>query len=491
MVLRPGDRGDAAKPAGAVPPPAPSNPGAEWYVGIENNPIGPIDLAYMRSQIVAGKVTGQSLVWREDLTDWKPLSSFDELRGLLDAPAAIAPEAKNSDPIALTRTSIALGAAPAFTPAPVGAPAPAPAIARTTPAAPPAHKDVLDAEPPKPAAPVVRLAPAVAAATPPPSSRAPDGADALASTIAMQSPEAEPAPRKRISERPLAAPLAEKLASLPPPPAPEPEDKPWDVAPPDDAAPDSDDLRAAGLPRDYERRRRDRGINPMFWAFIAMAAGFGGVAAWFFFGSKAPADQLAVAPTAGPGGVALAPGMSGQPVVQGDVNAPAGSGAVGEGGAAAQAGGVRNGNGQYPRAGASGSAKVASTDPGAPEPTACTDPDDPFCNSGGVRGPTSNGSGDSGSGKGAGLSPEQANATVSKFRGSLMRKCSSMVTRGSAKVSATIQVSPSGSVSSVSASGGGEFPGLASCVQSRIANWSFPTASGPTTLNVSFNFLSG
>ncbi|MND00800.1 hypothetical protein D3C83_195370 [compost metagenome] len=66
-----------------------------------------------------------------------------------------------------------------------------------------------------------------------------------------------------------------------------------------------------------------------------------------------------------------------------------------------------------------------------------------------------------------------------------------MVTKGNAKVSATIQVAPSGSVSSVAASGGDGVPGLTSCVQARIANWKFPEAGASTTVNVSFNFLSG
>ena len=64
-----------------------------------------------------------------------------------------------------------------------------------------------------------------------------------------------------------------------------------------------------------------------------------------------------------------------------------------------------------------------------------------------------------------------------------------MVTKGSAKVGATIVVGPSGSVRSAAVSGGSKYPGLAGCVKSRIMNWSFPPSGGSTTINVSFNFL--
>src|SRR5690606_34025377 len=115
-------------------------------------------------------------------------------------------------------------------------------------------------------------------------------------------------------------------------------------------------------------------------------------------------------------------------------------------------------------------------------------PDDPFCSS--VDGPSQKGpsSGESGS-SGQGLSPEQLQATVGQYRGSLTRSCRPLVTQGSAKVSATVTVGPSGAVQSVSTSGGSEVPGLASCVQSRIRNWRFPTSGGTSTFNVSFNFL--
>ena len=48
-------------------------------------------------------------------------------------------------------------------------------------------------------------------------------------------------------------------------------------------------MRISRLPPE-ERRRRKRGIQPVAWAFVAMAAGFGAVAAYVVFSSP-PAES--------------------------------------------------------------------------------------------------------------------------------------------------------------------------------------------------------
>ena len=65
----------------------------------------------------------------------------------------------------------------------------------------------------------------------------------------------------------------------------------------------------------------------------------------------------------------------------------------------------------------------------------------------------------------------------------MSRKCLSLVTgKGkSAKIFVTIKIAPSGAVSSVSASGGKDFPGLASCERSRVSNWTFPESGASTS----------
>ena len=59
----------------------------------------------------------------------------------------------------------------------------------------------------------------------------------------------------------------------------------------------------------------------------------------------------------------------------------------------------------------------------------------------------------------------------------------------SARVSVKIDIAPSGNVSSVSSSGDPRgYRGLASCIESRVRNWTFPPSSGATTVNVPFVF---
>ena len=55
----------------------------EWHVGINNVPVGPIDSQEIGRRIAMGVVDGESLVWREGYTDWRPLAQVQELSGLL------------------------------------------------------------------------------------------------------------------------------------------------------------------------------------------------------------------------------------------------------------------------------------------------------------------------------------------------------------------------------------------------------------------------
>jgi hypothetical protein len=217
-----------------------------------------------------------------------------------------------------------------------------------------------------------------------------------------------------------------------------------------------------------------------------MAAAFGGVSAWFLFGPSSEGEAVALeAPTPGPEAPPSGTDSSPPPEPGGDAPSEDTGETTGEGrvdSARQPAGG-----GPAPRSadGENGSGKAVASQDAPRKP--CS-PDDPFCSS--VEGPAQKGPSSSDSGQsGQGLSPEQLQATVGQYRGSLTRSCRPLVTQGSAKVAATVTVGASGSVQSVSTSGGDEVPGLASCVQSRIRNWSFPVSGGPSTFNVSFNFL--
>ena len=86
--------------------------------------------------------------------------------------------------------------------------------------------------------------------------------------------------------------------------------------------------------------------------------------------------------------------------------------------------------------------------------------------------------------------------TVSRYTASVKRSCwqPSLDSRApdaptSARVSVKIDIAPSGNVSSVSSNGDPKgYRGLATCIESRVRNWSFPPSSGATTVNVPFVF---
>ncbi len=58
--------------------------GDEWYVGINDAPVGPIPLSELRARATQGQVTIDSLVWRDGFEDWKPLRSFPELLAVVE-----------------------------------------------------------------------------------------------------------------------------------------------------------------------------------------------------------------------------------------------------------------------------------------------------------------------------------------------------------------------------------------------------------------------
>jgi hypothetical protein len=408
--------------------------------------VGPVGAGYLARQLDAAKITPDSLVWREGLPEWRPLNSFDELRPLISAKATPSvPQSTVSAPVALTRKKGAEGLSQ------------------------------------------------VAVATRLMSDAEQEGSKAKSAQAEIQT-ELGPEPEAMRTPLPVVEPEASSSkpanlaspASIPeaaPEPSPQsgqPELEDEFAFPPRASIPSSVPPSSTELAEGLLRPRR-RQVHPVAWAFVAMAAAFGGVSAWFLFGQPRPEPEVAMntpsASLAGPDVPAPDPAPS-EPGDQPVSDAAGGAGAE----ATPQPGGFTPG----PRPGGQDSKAKATDDKPAPKKP-CS-PDDPFCSS--VEGPSQKGpsSGDSGS-SGQGLSPEQLQATVGQYRGSLTRSCRPLVTQGSAKVSATVTVGPSGAVQSVATSGGSEVPGLASCVQSRIRNWRFPTSGGTSTFNVSFNFL--
>jgi predicted Zn finger-like uncharacterized protein len=56
----------------------------EWFVGINDVPVGPIRLSEIRKRAMLGAITADSLVWRDGLEAWRPLRTFPELVAVLE-----------------------------------------------------------------------------------------------------------------------------------------------------------------------------------------------------------------------------------------------------------------------------------------------------------------------------------------------------------------------------------------------------------------------
>jgi len=70
--------GDANAPVTQTPT-GPEIPAEEWYVAIDDVPVGPIRLTELRAKYAQGAVTDDSLVWREGYEEWRPLRTLHEL----------------------------------------------------------------------------------------------------------------------------------------------------------------------------------------------------------------------------------------------------------------------------------------------------------------------------------------------------------------------------------------------------------------------------
>jgi len=249
----------------------------------------------------------------------------------------------------------------------------------------------------------------------------------------------------------------------------------------------------------HDRRKRHRGIHPAAWGLIAMCAALGGVAAWIFLAPSPDSKDAAASasssrvvtvpiaghsdsPSAATSATANAAGgvpTSGQAVAMGDAAGPAAQ----PGGTAGTTSGIA------PIAGTSNGAVASEkTDKSSAKAAPPCDPKtDPLCSA--VGGPDV-GAGPGGrADSGAGLTQEQISATVSRNRGSVQRGCIPLVQSGAVKVNVTMTIGPSGSVSSVSTSGGGGNGGVVSCIRSKVSGWHFPASGGTTQVSVPFQLI--
>lgn len=71
-------------PPSGAPPSELGMPADEWFVGINEVPVGPIRLGEIRKRALLGAVTLDSMVWRDGFEAWRPLKTFPELVAVLE-----------------------------------------------------------------------------------------------------------------------------------------------------------------------------------------------------------------------------------------------------------------------------------------------------------------------------------------------------------------------------------------------------------------------
>ncbi|MBS1111280.1 MAG: family finger-like protein [Anaeromyxobacteraceae bacterium] len=66
---------------------------AEWWVAIDEQPVGPVGIAVVQHHWDQGEIGPESLVWYSGLAEWAPIASVPELHGHLGGGMAVAPPA--------------------------------------------------------------------------------------------------------------------------------------------------------------------------------------------------------------------------------------------------------------------------------------------------------------------------------------------------------------------------------------------------------------
>jgi len=355
--------------------------GDEWYVGINDSPIGPIPLSELRARAAQGQVTVDSLVWRDGFEDWKPVGSFPELLAVVEE--AISSLHASRGPIAPALAPIDFGPAIALAPAQERQPLALTAAAEV-------------------------------------------GAKSVQAATSLFVPIASPS----LTPEELAA------------------------------------LTGRG-------RRSPKGA----WIAIGGALALGLSIGFVFKAPTAPEIKY----------VEVAHSVSATPVV-----APSAPTATQDTPAVASAEETRSNN---VRRAASGDYKANAENNGTPISTTGLKGLSGLRALGPQSGPAETNV-SSGATAGQALDSATLQKTVSRYTASVKRSCwqPALDSRApdaptGARVAVKIDIAPGGNVSGVSSSGDPRgYRGLATCIESRVRNWSFPPSSGSTTVNVPFVF---
>ena len=229
----------------------------------------------------------------------------------------------------------------------------------------------------------------------------------------------------------------------------------------------TDDIAALVAPR--------RGTSPMVWVAMIIAIALGLTLGFVLFGGQKPGETKIVEKIVekevhvqDPSGQSAANNAPGETVAA-DPQAPKKSGGTGKSAAP-----TPSSEGK-PNTGLSGLNGLSGLGPSGGPATG---------------GPSGN------SNNGAQLDGGQIQSTVSRYTGSVKRRCwqpaldaRSRDAPMTAKVTVTITVGGTGSVQNVTTSGDPRgYSGLASCIGSSVRSWTFPASGGTTIANVPFVF---
>lgn len=423
----------------SAPPPGngPDVPTEEWYVAIDDVPVGPIRLSELRSKYAQGLARDESLVWREGYEEWRPLRSLPDLYRVVKEEVSAAQAARSGS--SLLPNTTPRNSAPRSS-APVSASRPSPRPASVTPAQ--RGGNVL---------PFVQPRGGTAAARKLEEDE--DEATQIGpSPFAMPKPEPAPISGQKVVDDPFAAPRA------PIAPAAATSAAPVAAAP---MVSQADDVGRATM---FDRLEA-RGLSKGTVALIAAAALLFGVVIAVF----------AIKPTVV------------EKVVEKRVDVPVSVFVPGPGQTAApQASGA-------PEVSPSATAKVAWKPGTAATPTATapttTATSKKLGNDMGPEGPAVGAPGGGTAGAGGALDGKAVEGVVASKRVGVRKVCyEPWADKGSASVKVTLKVGADGRVqSSDIASSSGE-PAIGQCVQRLAKSWAFPASDSGGTFNIPFLF---
>lgn len=67
------------------PPPVPGGQAAQFFIAIDGQQQGPMDIATLKLRVAAGQLNPKTLVWKQGMASWLPADQVDEIKVLLGA----------------------------------------------------------------------------------------------------------------------------------------------------------------------------------------------------------------------------------------------------------------------------------------------------------------------------------------------------------------------------------------------------------------------